>query len=86
MCFYIYTCLYIHCSKKIKGTLKQHILDLNERNSLIKYFILYIVQCADSKITQKLSMKIKFINPWRSGFGVTLKIEVEKTHYRLIQL
>lgn len=23
-------------------------------------------------------MKIKFINPWRSGFGVTLKIKVEK--------
>ena len=45
-------CIYI-LLKKIKGTLKQHILDLNERNNLIKYFFLYIVQCADNKITQK---------------------------------
>ena len=25
----------------------------NERNNLIKYFFLYIVECADNKITQK---------------------------------
>uniref|UniRef100_A0A4W5LLM1 Kinesin family member 5C n=1 Tax=Hucho hucho TaxID=62062 RepID=A0A4W5LLM1_9TELE len=50
-------------------------LYLNELNNLIKYFFLYIVECADNKITQKLSMEIKFINPWRSGFGVTLKIK-----------
>lgn len=29
---------------------------------------LYVVECADNK---KLSMEIQFINPWRSGFGVT---------------
>ena len=39
--------------KKIKGTLKHHVLDLNEINNLIKYFFLYIVECADNKITQK---------------------------------
>ena len=43
----------IYTAPKIKGTLKQHILDLNERNNLIKYFFLYIVECADNKITQK---------------------------------
>ena len=44
---------------------------------LLNTFFLYIVECADNKITQKLSMEIKFINPWRSGFGVTFKIKVE---------
>jgi hypothetical protein len=44
---------------------------------LLNSFFLYIVECADNKITQKLSMEIKFINPWRSGFEVTLKIKVE---------
>ena len=44
---------------------------------LLNTFFLYIVECADNKITQKWSMEIKCINPWRSGFGVTLKIKVE---------
>lgn len=51
----------------------------------IKYFVLNIAECVGNKITQKLSMEIKFVNSWRSGFGVILKIEVKK-HYRLIQL
>ena len=53
---------------------------------LIKYFFLYIVECADNKITQKLSMEIKSINPWRSGFGVKIKKLKWLIHYRLIQL
>uniref|UniRef100_A0A4W5LLM8 Kinesin family member 5C n=1 Tax=Hucho hucho TaxID=62062 RepID=A0A4W5LLM8_9TELE len=62
-----------------EGKANRHVAvtNLNELNNLIKYFFLYIVECADNKITQKLSMEIKFINPWRSGFGVTLKIKVE---------
>jgi hypothetical protein len=35
--------------------------------------------------SHKLSMEIKCINPWRSGFGVTQN-ERGKPHYRLIQL
>uniref|UniRef100_A0A4W5LLU1 Kinesin family member 5C n=1 Tax=Hucho hucho TaxID=62062 RepID=A0A4W5LLU1_9TELE len=60
-----------------EGKANRHVAvtNLNELNNLIKYFFLYIVECADNKITQKLSMEIKFINPWRSGFGVTLKIK-----------
>lgn len=37
------------------------------------YFV-FIVECADNKITQKVLMEIKFINP--SAFGVTPKFEV----------
>lgn len=55
----------------------KQILDLNEGNIPNKYFVLYIVECADNEITQKLAVGIKFIkenNPF--------KIKVEK-HYRL---
>ena len=31
-------------------------------------------------------MEMKIINPWRSGFRIRLKIKVEKSDHRLIQL
>ena len=31
-------------------------------------------------------MEIEIINPWRSGFRIILKIKVEKSDHRLIQL
>jgi hypothetical protein len=40
-------------------------LDLNELN-ILKYFFLYIVECADK--SHKLSMEIKLIKPWKSVF------------------
>lgn len=46
-------------SKKIKGTLKQHILDLKEWNVVIQHFVLHIVKCADNKVTQTSSEGIK---------------------------
>lgn len=41
----------------------------------MKYFCLCIAECAEIQITLNLSMEIKFINPWISGFGVKLKLK-----------
>lgn len=35
---------------------------MNETFLLSTYFVPYIIECANNKITQKLSMIIKFIN------------------------
>lgn len=45
---------------------------------ILKYFVIFIVECADIKTTQKWSMEIKFMNPLRCGFAAALKIRVEE--------
>lgn len=47
--------------------------------------LLYTYECADNKNTQKLSMKINVIDPWRSGFKATLQIKVEKVGRTALQ-
>lgn len=53
--------LFIHTLlKKIKGILKSHILDLKEWN-ILKYFVLYIDECADNKFTAQFFEQFNLI-------------------------
>jgi len=42
----------------------------------LKIVIHYIVECVENKITKIIDVN-QIIIPWRSGFGIILKIKVE---------